>query len=155
MHVDVQVDPILHWSQRSCSPKSVFQMASFCPPKLGSFPCSLNIFTNDALCSKIIGCSLVPQKTRVTPFTYRACNMGLNKAPYEKVPDSTWLSPVWPHKWVGHGHLFNIIYIIIVFLINMQFQGQHPHQWAPFQIAGLLHTWQISHQISRYVYHEG
>ena len=29
------------------------------------------------------------------------------------------------------------------------------HQWAPFQIAGLLHAWQISHQISRYVYHEG
>ena len=37
----------------------------------------------------------------------------------------------------------------------MQVQGQHPHQWAPFQIAGLLHAWQISHQISRYVYHEG
>ena len=34
----------------------------------------------------------------------------------------------------------------------MQVQGQHPHQWAPFQIAGLLHAWQISHQISRYVY---
>ena len=33
--------------------------------------------------------------------------------------------------------------------------GQHPHQWAPFQISGLLHVWQISHQISRYVYHEG
>ena len=44
---------------------------------------------------------------------------------------------------------------IIGFLINMQVQGQHPHQWAPFQIAGLLHAWQISHQISRYVYHEG
>ena len=41
------------------------------------------------------------------------------------------------------------------FLINVQVQGQHPHQWAPFQIAGLLHAWQISHQISRYVYHEG
>ena len=40
-------------------------------------------------------------------------------------------------------------------LINVQVQGQHPHQWAPFQIAGLLHAWQISHQISRYVYHEG
>ena len=37
----------------------------------------------------------------------------------------------------------------------MQVQGQHPHQWAPFQIAGLLHAWQISHQISRYIYHEG
>ena len=45
--------------------------------------------------------------------------------------------------------------IIIRFLINVQVQGQHPHQWAPFQIAGLLHAWQISHQISRYVYHGG
>ena len=26
----------------------------------------------------------------------------------------------------------------------MQVRGQHPHQWAPFQIAGLLHAWQIS-----------
>ena len=41
------------------------------------------------------------------------------------------------------------------FLINVQVQGQHPHQWAPFQIACLLYTWQISHQISRYIYHEG
>ena len=48
-----------------------------------------------------------------------------------------------------------ISYIIIGFLIKVQVQGQHPHQWAPFQIAGLLHAWQISHQISRYVYHEG
>ena len=47
------------------------------------------------------------------------------------------------------------LYIIIRFLINVQVQGQHPHQWAPFQIAGLLHAWQISHQISRYVCHEG
>ena len=39
-------------------------------------------------------------------------------------------------------------YIIIGFLINMQVQGQHPHQWAPFQIAGLLHAWQISYLIS-------
>ena len=46
-------------------------------------------------------------------------------------------------------------HIIIRFLFNMQVQGQHPHQWAPFQIAGSLHAWQISHQISRYVYHEG
>ena len=46
-------------------------------------------------------------------------------------------------------------HIIIRFLINVQVQGQDPHQWAPFQIAGLLQAWQISHQISRYVYHEG
>ena len=42
-----------------------------------------------------------------------------------------------------------IIIIMIGFLINVQAQGQHPHQWTPFQVAGLLHTWQISHQISR------
>ena len=40
----------------------------------------------------------------------------------------------------NHNH-----HIIIGFLINVQVQGQHPHQWAPFQIAGLLHAWQISH----------
>ena len=44
--------------------------------------------------------------------------------------------------------------IIFRFLINVQVQGQHPHQRAPFQIAGLLHAWQISHLISRKVYHE-
>ena len=45
-----------------------------------------------------------------------------------------------------------IIYhiIIIRLLINVQVQGQHLHQWALFQI-----TWQTSHQISWYVYHEG
>ena len=41
------------------------------------------------------------------------------------------------------------------FFNNMQVQVQHPHQWAPFQVAGLLHAWQISHYMSRYVYHEG
>ena len=42
------------------------------------------------------------------------------------------------------------------FFFNVQVQGQIPHQWAPFQVAaGLLHTWQISHQTSRCVYHEG
>ena len=42
----------------------------------------------------------------------------------------------------------NMVYIIIDrFLINMQVQGQHPHQRALFHIAGLLHVWQISHQI--------
>ena len=36
--------------------------------------------------------------------------------------------------------------------INVQVQGQNPHQWAPFQVAaGLLHAWQISHQLSRYI----
>ena len=48
-----------------------------------------------------------------------------------------------------------IIIIILGFLINVQVQGQHPHRRATFQIAGLLHPWQISHQISRCVYHEG
>ena len=28
------------------------------------------------------------KKTRVAPFTVRACNMGLNNAPYKNVPDS-------------------------------------------------------------------
>ena len=27
-------------------------------------------------------------------------------------------------------------YIIIRFLINVQVQGHHPHQWAPFQVTG-------------------
>ena len=48
-----------------------------------------------------------------------------------------------------------IIIIIIGFFINVQIQGQHPHQWASFQIVGLLHAWQISHQISTHFYHEG
>ena len=48
-----------------------------------------------------------------------------------------------------HEKNFFIIIIIIGFFINVQVQGQYPHQWPPFQIAGLLHVWQISHQISR------
>ena len=47
-----------------------------------------------------------------------------------------------------------LIIIIIRFFINVQVQ-EHPQQWAPFQVAGLLHSWQISHQISRCLYHEG
>ena len=55
-----------------------------------------------------------------------------------------------------HCLLMSVIIIIIIgFLINMQVQGQHSHQWAPFQIAGLRHAWQISHQISTYFYCEG
>ena len=27
-------------------------------------------------------------------------------------------------------------HIIIGFLINVQVQGHHPHQWAPFQVTG-------------------
>ena len=48
----------------------------------------------------------------------------------------------------------NII-IIIRFLINMQVQRPYPQKWAPFQATGLLQAWQISHQISRCLYHEG
>ncbi|RUS73370.1 hypothetical protein EGW08_018872, partial [Elysia chlorotica] len=48
-----------------------------------------------------------------------------------------------------------IIIIIISILINVQVLGQHPHQWTPFQVAGLLHAWLISHQISRCFCHEG
>ena len=55
------------------------------PPKLGLFPCSLEILTNAALFLEIY---LGLQKTPVAPFTVRAGNMGRNKAPYEKVPDS-------------------------------------------------------------------
>ena len=46
-----------------------------------------------------------------------------------------------------------IIIIISGFLINMQVRGLHPHQWPPFQVAGLLYVWQTPHQISRYFYH--
>ena len=48
-----------------------------------------------------------------------------------------------------------IIIIIIGFFINMQVQGPYPQQRAPFQATGLLHPRQISHQISRCLYHEG
>ena len=30
----------------------------------------------------------------------------------------------------------HVIIIIIGFLINVQVQGHHPHQWAPFQVTG-------------------
>ena len=40
------------------------------------------------------------------------------------------------------------------FLLMCRYRG-NSHQWASFQVAGLLHTWQISHQMSRCVYHEG
>ena len=38
-----------------------------------------------------------------------------------------------------HLHIkfrISIIIIIIGFLINVQVQGHHPHQWAPFQVTG-------------------
>ena len=53
--------------------------------------------------------------------------------------------------WISHHHHHHHHHQIF---IDVQVQGQHPHQWAPFLVAGLLHIWQISHQISRYVYHE-
>ena len=39
------------------------------------------------------------------------------------------------------GHIMIIVFdnniiIIIGFLINVQVQGHHPHQWAPFQVTG-------------------
>ena len=40
------------------------------------------------------------------------------------------------------------------FIIDVQLQGQY-QQWTPFQVTGLLHAWQISHQIFRCIYHEG
>ena len=33
-------------------------------------------------------------------------------------------------------HELPIFIIIIGFLINVQVQGHHPHQWAPFQVTG-------------------
>ena len=57
------------------------------PPKLGSLV-FVKILTNAALFLNIFGYSLGPKKTPVAPFTVRARNMGLNKGPYEKVPDS-------------------------------------------------------------------
>ena len=30
----------------------------------------------------------------------------------------------------------DLVHIIIGFLIKMQVQGHHPHQWAPFQVTG-------------------
>ena len=39
------------------------------------------------------------------------------------------------HSWLNFQTTTSS-YIILGFFINMQVQGQHPHQWAPFQIAG-------------------
>ena len=59
------------------------------PTKLGLIPLfSWNINQCCPVPWNIIGCSLGPQKTLVARFTVRAGNMGRNKAPYEKVPDS-------------------------------------------------------------------
>ena len=62
-----------------------------------------------------------------------------------------------PHRGTSNEypqHMFIIhLFIITRFLINMRVQGQHPHQWASFQVAGLLHAWQISHGTSRCVCH--
>ena len=41
--------------------------------------------------------------------------------------------------------MLNPIIIIIEFFINMQVQGQQPHQWAPFYVTGLLHAHGRSH----------
>ena len=51
-----------------------------------------------------------------------------------------------PYPLIVHGYIVEvrgtikkfpteIIFIIIRFLISMQVQGHHPHQWDPFQIA--------------------
>ena len=53
-----------------------------------------------------------------------------------------------PPLFLHISQTFFIIIIIITitrFFISVWVQGQHPHQWAVFQVAGLLHTWQISH----------
>ena len=67
----------------------VFQIATFWSPKIRFIPLfSWNINQCCPVPWNIFGCSLGPQKTPVAPFTVRAGNMGRNKAPYEKVPDS-------------------------------------------------------------------
>ena len=47
-------------------------------------------------------------------------------------------------KYPNHGSKFvnclNIDIIISRFFINVQIQGQHPQQWDPLQVAGLLHA---------------
>ena len=44
---------------------------------------------------------------------------------------------IWVFSFHGHPHSkYGHHNIIIGFLINMQVQGQHPHQWAPFQTSG-------------------
>ena len=59
------------------------------PPKLGLFPCSLEILTNAALFLEIyLGVPLVHRKPRYPHSLFEQVNMGRNKVPYEKVPDS-------------------------------------------------------------------
>ena len=36
----------------------------------------------------------------------------------------------------SNGSGDTVHHIIIGFLINVQVQGHHPHQWAPFQVTG-------------------
>ena len=57
------------------------------PPKLGQFPCFLKIFTNAALFPEYIW--VLPRSKENPGSPIRARNMGLNNAPYEKVPDSS------------------------------------------------------------------
>ena len=52
------------------------------------------------------------------------------------------------HSYSNRKKYLIMCIIIIRFLINMQVQGQYPHQRDPFQVAGLLHPWQISHQVT-------
>ena len=58
------------------------------PQKLGPFSCFFKISTNAALFPDNIWVLPRSKITPVAPFIIRAHNMGLNKAPYEKVPDS-------------------------------------------------------------------
>ena len=107
-------------------------------------------FTRRSMTEEKKLCLMVPISTdyylyrcREFQFYYKVC--------------SGWMEPIWTTCYTYYQQSLHSCHnhIIVGFLINVQVQGQHPHQWAPFQIAVLLHALQISHQISRYVYHEG
>ena len=135
--------------------------------------------TLDSHSMTVINVSSKATKPIITYFIYSL--QGLRKRKYVQTVQVTW--SVWP-QWLLQNLLQNqltdgletwyvalgtrelpwffkwwplvdIIIIIIGFFINVQVQGPYPQQWAPFQATGLLHAWQISHQISRYLYHEG
>ena len=55
------------------------------------------------------------------------------------------------------GETFIIIIIIIIIIIGLWLTCRYRDSIyisGPFQVASLLHAWQISHQISRCIYHE-
>ena len=47
-----------------------------------------------------------------------------------------WTMYITPFSWTNMYDSISYHHIIIRFSINMQMQGHHPHQWAPFQVTG-------------------